>query len=149
MKRLIVALLGVIAILMATGVACALDFASVVAPSAILYDAPSVKAKKLYVVSRLMPLERVVKLNDWIKVRDQTGAMAWIASSALSDKRYVVVTAALADVRQKPDMASPLVFQASKQVALEWLADTGIGWIKVRHADGSTGYIKSLEVWGD
>lgn len=143
------ALAGCLVLLIAAGAARAMDFASVATPSAILYDAPSLKAKKLYVVSRYMPLERVVKLHDWAKVRDQTGALAWIANSALSDKRYVVVTAALADVHQTPASTAPLAFQARQQVALEWLADTGIGWIKVRHADGSTGYIKTQEVWGD
>jgi SH3 domain protein len=140
---------GFLALMMATGAAQALDFASVALPSAILYDAPSLKAKKLFVVSRYMPLEQVVKLNDWVKVRDQTGTLAWIAKSALDDKRYVVVTTALADVRQTPNGASPLMFQARRQVALEWLEDTGFGWIKVRHTDGATGYIKTLEVWGD
>jgi len=140
---------GFLLLLLATEAARALDFVSVATPSAILYDAPSPKAKKLYVISRYMPLERVVKLNDWVKVRDQSGALAWIEKRALGDKRYVAVTAALADVHQKPDAAAPLVFRANKQVALEWLDSTGTGWLKVRHADGATGYIKSLEVWGD
>lgn len=137
------------ALLAVTGNTRAMDFASVATPSAILYDAPSPKAKKLYAISRYTPLERVVKLNDWVKVRDQSGALAWIAQSALGDRRYVVVTAALADVRQKPDAASPLMFQAARHVALERLESTGTGWIRVRHADGAAGYIQSLEVWGD
>jgi SH3-like domain-containing protein len=140
---------GLIVLLTATGAAGALDFASVSKPSAILYDAPSVKAVKLYVVSRYSPLERVVKLNDWVKVRDQSGAMSWIEKSALSDTRYVVVTAALADVHQAADAKSPLVFQARKQVALELLEDTSIGWVKVRDQDGTTGYISITDVWGD
>jgi SH3 domain protein len=142
-------LTGFLALMLATGTSLALDFVSVATPSAILYDAPTPKAKKLYVVSRYTPLERVVSLNDWVKVRDQSGALAWIGKGALGDKRYVVVTVALADVRQKPDLSAPLVFQANRQVALEWLENTGTGWIKARHADGATGYIKTLEVWGD
>jgi SH3-like domain-containing protein len=140
---------GLVVLLTATGAASALDFASVAKLSAILYDAPSLKARKLYVVSRYSPLERVVNLNDWVKVRDQGGAMAWIAKSDLSDTRYVVVTAALADVHQAADVKSPLVFQARKQVALEFLEDTSIGWVKVRHQDGTTGYISVTDVWGD
>jgi len=138
-----------LALLTATGVALALDYGSVVNPSAILYDAPSLKAKKLYVVSRYTPLELVVSLNDWVKVRDQAGSLAWIEKRALGNTRYVVVTTALADVRQTPDTAAPLVFQARKQVALQWVERTGAGWIKVRHPDGAIGYIKTLEVWGD
>lgn len=138
-----------LALLGAAGGAYALDYASVADTSAILYDAPSSKARKLFVVSRYMPLEQVVSLKDWVKVRDSSGALAWVARSALSSKRYVMVTAVQADVRQSPDASSALVFQAKRQVALEWLEDTGFGWLKIRHQDGAAGYIKTTEVWGD
>lgn len=137
------------ALLTATGGVLALDYGSVANQSAILYDAPSVKARKLYVVSRYTPLEVVVSLNDWAKVRDQAGSLAWIEKPALGGARYVVVTSALADVRQSPESTAALVFQARKQVALEWLEATGAGWIKVRHPDGAVGYIRTLDVWGD
>ena len=133
----------------AAGSAQALDYASVAGSTAVLYDAPSSKARKMFVVSRYTPLEMVVSLKDWVKVRDSSGALAWIARSALSNKRFVVVTAALADVRQAADSSSALVFRVQQKVALEWLADNGMGWIKVRHQGGMTGYIKANEVWGD
>ena len=131
-----------------SGGAAAAEFQSA-GEAAVLYDAPSLKAKKLYVASRYLPLEQVVQLKDWVKVRDQSGSLAWIEKSALSKKRFVVVAAAQASVRQSADTASALVFQARKDVALEWQASTGTGWVKVRHEDGSTGYLKSSDVWGD
>ncbi len=139
----------VIALLLGTGEASALDYASVATPSAIMYDAPSQKARKLYVAARYTPVEVVVTLKGWVKVRDQSGSMAWVEQSALSNKRYVVVIVPLADVRQKPDAAAPLVFQARQKVALEWLESTKTGWSKVRHQDGATGYVKVADVWGD
>jgi SH3 domain protein len=138
-----------LALLGAAGSAQALDFASVADASAILYDAPSSKARKLYVVSRYTPLDMVVSLKDWVKVRDSSGTLAWIARSALSNKRYVVVTAAQVDLRQAADASSALLLRVRRQVALEWLGDTGVGWIKVRHQDGAVGYVKAAEVWGD
>ncbi len=127
----------------------ALDYGSVAGSSAILYDSPSLKGKKLFVVSRYTPLELVVSLNDWVKVRNQDGTLGWVEKRALGSARFVVVTAALADVRKAPDSAAAMVFQARKQVALEWLENTGTGWIKVRHPDGAAGYVKALDVWGD
>lgn len=126
----------------------ALDYLSVAEGPAILYDAPSTQAKKLYVVSSYLPLEQVVSLNSWVKVRDSSGTMAWIEKQALSNKRFVAVTAAIALVRQTPDDAAPIVFQARQQVALEWLESTGTGWLKVRHTDGMTGYVSMTDVWG-
>ncbi|MBI1175533.1 MAG: SH3 domain-containing protein [Sideroxydans sp.] len=148
MKRHAATVLGLL-LLTATAAAQALDYVSVADQSAILYDAPSSKARKLFVVSRYMPLEPVVSLQGWVKVRDSSGALAWIAKSALSDKRFVVVTSALADVRQSPDASSTLVFQVHQQVALEWLESTGVGWLKVRQQNGAAGYIRTSEVWGD
>ena len=131
------------------GQALALEYASVAESSAVLYDAPSTKAKKIFVVSRYWPLEQVVTLDAWIKVRDSSGSLAWIERRDVSNKRFVVVTAPLATLRPLPEEGSVVIMQARQQVALEWLENTGTGWLKVRHADGLTGYVKTTEVWGD
>lgn len=140
---------GVFGLLLAAGSALGLDFGSVAAPSAVLYDAPSLKGKKLYVVSRYTPLELVVNLNEWVKVRTQDGSLAWVEKRALGGTRYVVVAAGLADIRQTADTAGLLAFQARKQVPLELLENTGTGWLKVRHPDGASGYVRAIDVWGD
>ena len=134
--KLLVARVLFIVLAAAAGCAQALDYASVADDSAILYDAPSVKAKKLFVVSRYWPLEQVVTLDAWVKVRDSSGSLAWIEKRALSNKHFVVVTAALAVVRQLPEDNAAAVMQVRQQVALEWLEKTGTGWLKVRHSDG-------------
>lgn len=134
--------------LLLAGPACAFDYISVAEP-AILYDANSLKAKKLFVATRYLPLEQVVVLADWIKVRDISGKMFWIEKRNVSSKRYVLVTATLAHVYRNPDERSELVFKAAKQLGLEWLDNTGNGWVKVRHQDGSSGYLKTTEVWGE
>ena len=127
----------------------ALDYVSVAEGPAILYDAPSTKARKLFVVSSYWPLEQVVTLNDWVKVRDSSGSLAWIEKRVLSNQRFVVVTAAIATVRQASEDSAPTAFQARQQVALEWLESSGTGWLKVRHQDGATGYVSQTDVWGD
>lgn len=129
------------------GAALAFEFVSVATP-AILYDAPSQKAKKLYVATRYLPLELIVSLDAWVKVRDQSGALFWIERAALSPKRYVVVTRSIASVRSEPEAGAPQLFQVAQGVALEWLQNTGTGWVKVRHLEGGSGYIKLNEVWG-
>ncbi len=138
-----------ITLLAAAGSAHALDYVSVAEGSAILYDAPSTKAKKLFVAGRYLPLEQVVKLDAWIKVRDSSGSLAWVEKRALSSKRFVVVTSALAEVRKAPEENAAVVLQARQQVALEWLENTDTGWLKVRHRDGVTGYVRATDVWGD
>jgi SH3-like domain-containing protein len=113
-----------------------------------MYDAPSVKANKLFVASKLYPLEVIVQVDNWTKVRDAAGDLAWVEKKALSETRTVVVTAALADVHQSAEDGAPKVFQARKGVALE-VAELGAGtWVKVRHRDGQTGFVRTNQVWG-
>ncbi|HEU0219936.1 MAG TPA: SH3 domain-containing protein [Gallionella sp.] len=129
--------------------AYAVDYVSVSESSAILYDAPSVKAKKLFVVNRYMPFEQVVTLDNWVKVRDRSGVLYWMEKRVLSSKRYVFALPLLLDVRAEPDLGSARLFQVRQQVALERLESTGTGWVKVRHQDGDVGYVRSTEVWGE
>ncbi|HEX5364775.1 MAG TPA: SH3 domain-containing protein [Gallionella sp.] len=136
-------------LLLCGGAAYAVDFVSVTEDNAILYDAPSLKAKKLFVVNRYMPFEQVVTLQDWVKVRDRSGGLYWIEARALGSKRYLFALPPLLDVHAAADFSAPVLFKVRQQVALERLESTGTGWIKVRHLDGETGYVRSSEVWGN
>ena len=126
----------------------AAEFASVGQNVAVLYDAPSTAATPLYVVSRDYPLEVIVKLESWVKVRDQTGALSWIEKSALSDRQMVVVVVPVAKVHVRPDETSPIAFVAAQNVALELLESQPDGWLRVKHEDGSNGYVRAALVWG-
>lgn len=129
-------------------VIAALEYLSLADNAVIMYNAPSKKADKLYVASRNLPVEAVVRVEGWVKVRDSSGALSWVEQEAVSDKRFVVVIEQQAQVYQAADINSTLVFQAQKDVILEWLDTSVNGWIKVRHRDGQTGYVKITQVWG-
>ena len=135
-------------LLLAANGASAMDFVSVSDASAILYDAPSTKSNKLFVISRFMPLEQVVALDAWIKVRDNVGTLGWIARSAVSNARYVMVTTDMAELRQTPAEASAVLLRLKSNVALELIERTGDGWVKVRHSTGVEGYLRTADVWG-
>lgn len=140
--------LAVLMLLWSTGAAHAVEYVSVSGDKAILYDAPSVKAKKLFVVNRYMPFELIVALDDWVKVRDRSGGLYWVEKRVLSNKRYVFSLLPLVDVRAAPDSSAARLFQVRQEIALERLESTGTGWIKVRHQDGNVGYVRNTEVWG-
>lgn len=136
------------ALLLAATAGQALDFKSVGAAPAILYDAPSTKGGKLFVAPRGMPLEVVLSYGDWVKVRDASGDLAWTESKGLSAKRTLVVRAANTKIRASADDSAAAVFIADKGVLLELAEPAAGGWIKVRHRDGQSGYVKSSEIWG-
>jgi SH3-like domain-containing protein len=115
---------------------------------AVLYDAPSTKADRLFVASRSYPFEILVKLDQWTKVRDATGEVAWVENKAFGDRVMALVTVPLADVRAGANPQSALVFEAYKQVLLEVLEPAADGWVKVRHRDGQQGFIRAAHIWG-
>jgi len=143
MRSLAVSVLLVLAWPAAAG-----EFRSIAENGTLMYDAPSVRAKKLFVASRHYPVEVVINIDAWVKVRDQAGDLAWVERKTLSDKRTVIVTAAVADVRQTANDQAALVFQAQQGVALDVAESPAGGWIRVRHAEGQSGYVKISQVWG-
>ena len=132
----------------AAGCVAAADFRTVSADAAVLYDAPSVRSRQMFVVNRGYPLEVVVTVEGWVKVRDAAGAFNWIEAKQVTDKqRTVMVRVPVVQVRQKPDDSAPVAFQAGQNVILEYV-DATPGWVQVRHRDGGSGYVKAAQVWG-
>jgi SH3-like domain-containing protein len=128
--------------------ASAAEFRSIAENGTVMYDAPSVKSKKLFAASRYYPVEIVVSIDNWAKVRDSAGELAWVEKKALSERRTVVVTTPVADIRQAASDQSTVAFQAQQGVVLEIAEASSSGWVKVRHADGMTGYVRINQVWG-
>ncbi len=133
----------------AAGDANAVDHRPPVEPATILYDGPSLKAQKIFVVGADYPFEVVVNLEGWVKVRDMAGTpLAWVERKALGDQRYVVVKAPVADVLATGEPGAKLVFRAEQNVLLELVEPPVSGWAKVRHRDGQTGFISISQIWG-
>ncbi|CAG0972763.1 hypothetical protein MTYP_01325 [Methylophilaceae bacterium] len=138
---------GLILLLM-PGVASALDYRSIGATKAVLFDAPSAQAKKLYVIWQGYPVEIIVNLGDWVKVRDNQGGLTWVEARNLSPKRTVIVVQDQAEMRQSADASSALVSSLEKDVVLDFVEASPGGWVKVKHRDGLTGYVQATSVWG-
>jgi len=141
-----------------TAVACAAaaaDYRVTAEAATVLYDAPSGRARPMFVYGRDVPLETLVSVEGWTKVRDMHGAIGWVANKALGDKRMLVVRAGVADVRAAAEESAPVVFRAEQNVLLELAepatsatATANPGWVKVRHRDGQTGFVRIAQVFG-
>jgi SH3-like domain-containing protein len=142
-------IIALITLMLTPVLAAALEFKSVAVPKAVLYDAPSSSAKKILLLSQNYPVEVIVNLGEWLKVRDAQGGISWVEAKQLSSKRTVMVNVANAEIRVGADAASNLIATLEKNVVLE-VADPQLsnGWLKVKHRDGVTGYILIASVWG-
>ncbi len=133
--------------LLFSSVSTALDYRSV-SETTTLYDAPSQKAKPLFAIAAGTPVEMVVTLAAWVKVRDAKGDLAWIEQRQLAEQRSVQVRAERAQVRASAAESAALVFEAEPDVLLELVESAPAGWAKVRHRDGQQGFVKASQVWG-
>jgi SH3-like domain-containing protein len=137
------------ALLFAAVPVAAQEFREVGAAAAVLYDGPSERAQKRFIVVRGTPLEVVSSLGAWVKVRDHAGDVFWIAADRLVAARHVVVARALASVRRTASDVGELLFQAERGVMLEVVGDdAAAGWLRVRHRDGTLGFVRADETWG-
>jgi SH3-like domain-containing protein len=135
-------------LLLASCAAAAFDFKTVGAHPAVLYDAPSTRGGKLFIAPSGMPVEVVLSYGDWVKVRDVAGDMSWTEARSLSAKRNVIVRAASARVRAAPEDNAAVLMTADKNVLLELVDPEAGPWVRVRHRDGISGYVRASEVWG-
>ena len=146
LRRFPVAVLSLTALAVASP-AWALDYRSVV-EAAPAYDAPSAKSKPLFVMLAGTPVELVVSLEGWSKVRDSRGDLVWIEKKQLAEKRNVIVRVDRAQVRAAAEDKAALVFEAERDVVLEFVEAVPGGWAKVKHRDGQSGFLKAPQVWG-
>jgi len=126
----------------------ALEFRSVGAAPIIMYDAPSARGMKIYVAPAGMPVEIILTSGAWCRVRDMNGDLSWVEAKDLIPRRNLVVKTATARIRVAPEESATMAFSADKNVLLE-MAEPAIGaWVKVKHRDGQTGFVRTSEVWG-
>lgn len=142
------AVLAVFAALGACAPGIAAEFRSTVDAATVLYDAPSNKSRRLFVLGRAYPVEVMVTVEGWIKVRDASGGIAWAESRALSTKRTVVVKTRVAEVRSSPEDSAGVAFKVARSVVLEWVETLPSGWTRVRHADAGAGFVRTADIWG-
>ena len=128
--------------------AAAIDYKAIEPAAAILYDTPSTKGRKLFLLRKFTPVEVIVAVEGFVKVREPEGAIGWVEKKALVDRRQVIVTVAKAQVRAEASTDSAPVFEAEKGVALELVDPPKDGWAKVKHLSGQVGMVRVTQVWG-
>jgi len=147
MKQAALAVLGALAWPLAAQ-AAGVEFRSL-SDVAVMYDAPSRQARQQFVIARQTPVEVVRSQAGWAKVREPGGMLAWIEASALTPQRMAIVTAERARVLARAEDDAPLVFEAERRVLLEPVPEPApAGWVRVKHRDGQTGFVRMSQVWG-
>lgn len=124
------------------------EFRAVSVPKAILYDSPSPQAKKLFILGQGYPVEVIVSLAEWVKVRDNQGGLSWIDAKQLSTKRTLLITASSVEIKLTPESSGVVVGRLEKDVVVDLIEPAKVGWVKIKHRDGVAGFVPSNVVWG-
>ena len=126
------------------------DFMSVNVDRAFLHEAPSGSTKKGFIVTKGYPLEVIVSLKEWKKVKDHEGLINWIKTSDLSSKRTVLNLKDNNSIYLEPSSESPRLAKVNESVTLELLDEKKIDdWVKVYSKVGDIeGFIKANDLWG-
>ena len=124
-------------------------FSAIGEKPAIIYDGLSTKANKIFILSRFHPVEILVKLDKWTKVRDVENTVGWMENAFMGEKRFVQVLGATAEIRAAPNANASVIFEAQRAVLLEPAGTATLdGWLPVRHRDGQAGFVRLSQVWG-
>lgn len=123
------------------------EFRAVNVSKAIVYDSPSAQGKKLYLLGQGYPVEVIVNLAEWVKVRDQQGGLSWIDAKQLSAKRTLLIISPV-EIKQTPEANGVIVARVEKDVMVDFIEPAKNGWVKVKHRDGLVGFVQTPSVWG-
>ncbi|MGL4230298.1 MAG: SH3 domain-containing protein [Casimicrobium sp.] len=125
------------------------DFKQTVDAATVGFEGPSTRATKQFIYSRGTPLEVLVTIEGWYKVRDAQGGLVWVERRTLGERSNVQVkSAAAADAFTASDELSPLAFRVEPGVLLTLVAPPTSGFAQVRTRDGQIGYMRLDTLFG-
>ena len=140
--------LFLLAVLTLPAVAVAGEYISIGAGQVNIRTGPGTDHPRKWVVTEGYPLRVLEERDRWVRVVDHEGDKGWVAAKLLSQRRTVIVTKSLVNVRRGPGTGNRVVFQAEEGVVLDYL-DERSGWVEVRHNQGASGWVHQDLVWGD
>jgi SH3-like domain-containing protein len=126
------------------------DFISVSVKQAVLFEGPSKTTEKMYIVKEGYPLEVLVSLKDWKKVKDHNGKISWIESRHIHNERTVLILKDDAVIFNQANEKSHKLANVDKFVVLKLNSPILIGdWAQVKtQIEGLIGFVNAREVWG-
>jgi len=104
----------------------------------------------MFIVTEGYPLEVLVSLKDWKKVKDHNGKISWIEAKNTQDERTVLILKENTVIFNQANDKSHKLANIEKFVVLRLNSAMLIGeWAQVKtQIEGLVGFVNSKEVWG-
>lgn len=126
--------------------AIAAEYISVKKDGVNIRSGPSTNKEILWEVFKDFPLEVVKRQKDWIQTKDFEGDQGWLYEPLTEKSKRVIVKVNTANMRIGPAQNYELVATVKYGVVFTPLEKEG-DWIKVRHEDGTSGWIFKNLLW--
>ena len=134
------------ALLLLASTATAAEYVSVIKDGVNIRSGPETTKEILWTVFKDFPLQVTSTQGSWAKVVDFEGDTGWIATSLVAKEKTVIVKSETANLRVGAGKDYEIVAAAKRGVVFKPLTTEG-DWIKVKHADGTTGWIFGKLLW--
>ena len=108
---------------------------------------PGTKYEVLWELGRGFPLKVIKRKGGWLKVRDFENDEGWLLARLVNRVPHMVVKRRRVNIRSGPGKRYRLVGKANYGVVFRTLKRKG-AWVKVRHENGTTGWILRKLLWG-
>lgn len=124
----------------------AAEYVSVNKDGANIRSGPDVKNDLLWEVYKDFPLQIIKRQKDWAQIKDFEGDQGWIFTNLISKDKRVIVKANSVNMRSTPDKDGKVVATVKYGVVFTPVEKKG-AWLKVKHEDGTSGWISSSLLW--
>lgn len=124
----------------------AAEYVSVSKDGVNLRSGPGTDHEILWEVFKGFPLQVLGHQGKWLHTIDFEGDKGWLYAPLASQKKTVIVKVNLANMRLGPGTNYEIVARVKYGVVFTPMAKQG-DWEKVRHADGTTGWITKGLLW--
>lgn len=138
--------LGVVLVFIAATVAQA-EMVSVTQPKVNMRSGPGQKYAILWELGKGFPLKVVDHKGSWLKVSDFENDEGWIYKKLVAPKAHLIVKKKRINIRSGPGSKYKIVGKAKYGVVLRTLKRNQ-GWVKIKHENGLTGWVKRNLLWG-
>lgn len=126
--------------------AIASDYVSVKKDGVNIRSGPDTNKEVLWEVFQGFPLKIVEKQGTWAQVVDFEGDKGWVSTSLLDSAKTLIVKVNTANMRSGPGKNYEISATVKYGVIFTQVDKDG-EWIKLRHTDGTTGWLHKNLLW--
>jgi uncharacterized protein YgiM (DUF1202 family) len=125
----------------------AISLVSVKGENVNMRSGPGSNYSVLWELGKGFPLKVLDRKGGWVKVEDFEGDSGWIYGKLVAKNPHLIVKKKRVNVRSGPGGNYRLVGKANYGVVFKTIKSSN-GWVKVKHENGLTGWVRRDLLWG-